>query len=132
MSNVDYNIKDLNDVFGAPSTDDVLVFNGGTWVPQAPTPNGFVAISTQAVNFAPADKNFYLVDVSGGAININLPAPSSGFTFTFKILGDAFTNNVTVVRNGTENIETVAANFVINNQLGAYNLISDGTDWYFY
>jgi len=88
------------------------------------------SISAQSSTFSAADGILYIVDVSGGAVSVNLPAPSSGLKFMVKIVGDALTNNLTLVRNGTENIETIGANFIIDNELGAYTVISDGTDWF--
>lgn len=130
--NVTDDLDSLDDVdLTGANNGDVLTLVAGTWNPVAPSGGSFPGtISSQTGTFAAADDNLYIIDVSGGAAQVNLPAPSSGLKFSIKIMGDAATNNVTINRNAAEEIEGVAANLVLTNELGAYKFISDGTDWF--
>jgi hypothetical protein len=92
------------------------------------------ATATGATSVSPAatDHNkIYLCNVSGGAITFNLPAPADGLIFHLKdIGGDAATNNITIVRNGSEKIDNAAASFVIDQAYAAVSIYSNGTDWF--
>lgn len=77
-----------------------------------------------------ANDNVVLVDSSGGARNITLPAPTSGRVLKIKDnTGSAATNNITVLPNAAELIDG-AASKVISNNWGSVELVSDGTDWF--
>lgn len=84
-------------------------------------------IVNNAATFSAVADTLHIVDATSGAITVNLPAPVSGLKFELKILGN---DTVTVSRNAAEDIEGVAADYTINNNLGAYMFISDGTDWF--
>lgn len=72
-----------------------------------------------------------LCDSTGGTFNITLPDPSLRKSFKIKDVGGAFgTNNVTLVRFGSENIEGLAASFALASNYGSYILFSDGTNWW--
>lgn len=71
------------------------------------------------------------VDTTGGAVTINLPAPAHGIRFKIKDAAGTFgTNACTLVRNGSEEIEGVAASLVLSAPGGTYEIWSDGTDWF--
>ncbi len=77
-----------------------------------------------------SDSELY-VDTSGGAINLQLPAPQVGAFFLIKDSKQTFaTNNLTIVRNGSEKIDGVSASKVCNVNNQEIILTSDGTDWY--
>lgn len=66
-----------------------------------------------------------------GAINVTLPAPTNGrFVLIKDISGNAATNNITLVRNGTERIEGVAASRTLQTNWGSWLISSNGTDWF--
>lgn len=65
------------------------------------------------------------VHVVNGASNVTLPAPIAGKTIKLK----AFTVPFTVLRNGGEKIDDVAANVVIDSEESYYQFKTDGTDW---
>lgn len=68
---------------------------------------------------------------NSGAINVTLPTPTSGRILIIKDkAGTAATNNVTIVRNGSERIEGLSASYVLQTNFGGVVLTSDGTDWY--
>lgn len=63
--------------------------------------------------------------------NLTLPAPVNGLTYEiWDISGTAETNNITLVRNGSEKISGVAASRVLSTNWGHWTITSDGTDWY--
>lgn len=77
----------------------------------------------------------YYVDTSGGAATVNLPASSGvtvGRTYIFvDIKRNAAVNNITFVPNGTDHINTLAANLVIT-QSGSYTMLTTDAagNWY--
>ena len=71
------------------------------------------------------------VDTSGGSVSITLPAPSAGFTIIIKDLNyTSATNNILIIRNGSEKIDEVAVNDVIETNGNVVSYISNGTDWF--
>lgn len=86
-----------------------------------------VSVST---NVTLTNQAVHLVDTSS-ARSLTLPAPStSSFMVIKDSTGSALTNNITIVRAGSEKIETVAASYVLNYSLGSWTFISNGTDWF--
>lgn len=73
--------------------------------------------------------DFVPVDVSGGAITINLPAaPLQGKGFTIAhVAGSAGTNNITVNGNGHNILG--AGTFIINTNFQTLTVVFDGTNW---
>jgi hypothetical protein len=67
-----------------------------------------------------------------GAFDLELPAsPPAGWHFWVKdVAGELSTNAVTVVRDGSESIEGVAADFELNVDFGAWHFFYDGADWW--
>jgi hypothetical protein len=89
-----------------------------------------VSITAGTTNIETADANkYYIVDASGGAVTLNLPAvgTSDGLTLAFEVL-DA-TNAITIVRDGTDTINGVASNYTSLTGVGdVVHFISiDGT-----
>lgn len=77
--------------------------------------------------------NMILADSSGGAVTINLPAASGGelYFWVKDETGSAQTNNISIAPDGSDEIENVNANYVIDWNNGAVALISDGaTKWH--
>ncbi len=70
--------------------------------------------------------------VSTAAVrSLVLPAPNVNTCIMVKdISGLASTNPITIVRFGSEKIETVAASYVLSSSLGCWTFVSDGTDWF--
>ncbi len=73
----------------------------------------------------------YMVDSTSLAISLQLPTPVINSWFIVKDSGyNAFTNNITLLRAGTEKIDNVSASFVIQNSGAAWMFITNGTDWF--
>lgn len=78
-----------------------------------------------------ADNNKVLLVSTAAARSITLPAPAANFKITIKDkTGQAATNNITLVRNGSEAIEGVSANKLLQTNWGCFTIISDGTDYF--
>jgi len=72
-----------------------------------------------------------LVNSTSLAITIQLPTPVQNFWFIVKDVGfNAFTNNITIARAGSEKIDNVAGNFVIDAKGACWIFTSNGTDWF--
>jgi hypothetical protein len=87
-------------------------------------------IKAQAANFTAKHGITYLVS-SAAARNIQMPTPRAGwYCFIKDSTGEASTNAFTLVRAGSENIETVAANYVLRDQFGFWKVDSNGTNFF--
>lgn len=68
---------------------------------------------------------------NSGAISITLPTPTNGRVLVVKdINGNASTNNISIVRHGSENIEGLAATYVFQTNYGSLTIGCDGTNWW--
>lgn len=75
--------------------------------------------------------DYYILCNHSGAINVTLPPPVAGRVLVIKdISGAANTNNITLVRNGTEQIEGIAASRLLQTNFGSWTLTTDGTNWW--
>lgn len=74
--------------------------------------------------------DFYIrVDTTSNAIALTLPAASTRYAFYLKdVGGNLETNNCTLTRAGSENIEDLAANKALTTNYGGWFIWSDGTD----
>jgi hypothetical protein len=99
----------------------------GAWAaPVVPTP----AVTAVSSNVTLTASTIHLVDCSA-ARSLTLPTPSSGLQLVIKdSTGQSNTNNITVVRAGSEQIEGVAASKVLQTDWGAWTFVSNGTDWF--
>jgi len=91
----------------------------------APSTISSINSNTSAVN-----KTIYLVDTSGGAVTVTLPAPTNGAIVVVKDTGSAQTNNISVAPNGAEDIDGVNASYVIDANFESDTFVSNGTDWF--
>jgi hypothetical protein len=68
---------------------------------------------------------------TAAARSLTLPTPASGTQIVVKdSTGSANVNNITIVRAGSEKIDTVAASYVMDEILKSITLVSDGVDWF--
>lgn len=88
---------------------------------------GIVSVSS---NVTLTDQRIHFVDTSS-ARSLTLPTPSAtSFIVVKDKTGSCMTNNITIVRAASEKIETVAASYTLDNDLGSWTFVSDGTDWF--
>lgn len=81
-------------------------------------------------NVTLTDGALHLVDTSS-ARTLTLPSPAlTSFIVIKDSTGSCDTNNITLVRAGSEKIETVAASYTLDTALGAWTIASNGTDWF--
>jgi hypothetical protein len=81
------------------------------------------------------DGRLLRLDSSGGAFNLTLPDPTtvSGLRLQLKDIGGVLsTHAVTLVRFGSEQIEGLAANFVLDANRGTWVLYCNGTGYEFH
>lgn len=87
-----------------------------------------VPISTTPVNVTSGST--YLVNTTA-ARTFNLPTPAANAFFAIRdVSGLAATNNITINRAGTEQIDGVAANKILATDLGYWIFVCDGTNWH--
>lgn len=71
---------------------------------------------------------------SGGAFNLTFPSPSTvavgKVLWVFDSTGSFGTNQVTMVRNGSENIQGLASNLILSANWGLYGFQTDGSNWF--
>lgn len=106
----------------------------GNLVWQNPTSaSQFLQPTSLPYTIMPADNGaIFTIDTTGGPGALTLPgSPIANFTFKVKDIGGAFgTNPVTLTRAGSEKIELLAANYLLQANYGEWQFISNGTDWY--
>lgn len=77
--------------------------------------------------------NSYNFVSTASARSETLPTPVPGCRIQIKDKTcTANTNNITIVRAGSEKIETIAASYIISANCEAIFLVSDGTDWFIF
>lgn len=93
---------------------------------------GSTAIDNTKSPYAPTTTDtLLLVSTTGAAVVINLPSASSRNGYRLRIKdsgGDAFTNNITINRNGTDLIEGLTS-LTISTNYGGYDLIPVTGGW---
>ncbi len=74
---------------------------------------------------------YHLVDTNA-ARTLTLPNPAITTTpiWVKDKTGLANTNNITIARFSTEQIETVGASYSLDSNLGAWTFVTDGTNWF--
>lgn len=70
------------------------------------------------------------LDSTGGSFNVQLPSPTAGFLITFKDVGNASLNPITLVRAGSETIDGQNGDFTIGTTHAAITLMGGGTNWF--
>ena len=87
------------------------------------------SVNSNSGTFTAAAQETYIVDTSGAAATITLPAAATDTFVRIKDNGNANTNNITVQTPGAETIDGQATD-VIDSDFEAVNYVSDGTNWY--
>jgi len=124
----------------APTSGQVLTATSSTtatW--QTPSGGGsgltapvVASVVTKTGSYTITTSDYIILCNNSGAINLTLPSPSTtGQVYVIKdIAGTAETNNITIVRAGSEKIEGVAASYIFRTNWGKITLVSNGTDWF--
>ena len=94
-----------------------------------PTSGVTPAVITATTYTVGSTDTFIRVDTTSNAIALTLPAASTRYAFYLKdVGGNLETNNCTLTRAGSENIEDLAANKALTTNYGGWFIWSDGTD----
>lgn len=90
-----------------------------------------MAAVTKTSNYTITNADYHVFANPAGAFNLTLPTPVNGLTFElWDISGTMQTNNVTLVRNGSEKISGIAASRVLQTNWGHWTVTTNGTDWF--
>lgn len=111
-----------NPVITATLTDVTIA--AGLTLPTVTKTTSYTLDSTAGVH------DYQIFSNQSAAISFTLPAPANGRQFIITdISGTANTNHITLVRNGSEKINGVAASYVYSVNFGTIRITSNGTDW---
>lgn len=89
------------------------------------------SIQSPYVMAAADNGKVFLVNTANAAQQFTLPPPAINFWFVVKdSAGSMGTNNITFVRNASENIEGLASSYVASASWGVFKFVSDGTNWF--
>ncbi len=114
---------------GIGATNKVLTVIAG--VPSWQTAASGGLTTTSVTGSVTATANSFHITNCTAACTITMPSPVAGNIIYIKDKsGNANLNNITVARAGSEQIEFVAASFIITANYGLYCFITDGTDWF--
>ena len=92
-----------------------------------------INISTISSNTSAVARKTYFCDTSGGSFNLTLPTPTINVFVTIKDIKGTFnTNNLIIIRNGSEKIENIAANRILNSNWSSVTFMADGTNWFMF
>lgn len=91
-----------------------------------------VTIDDTDVDYAPLGTDrVILVDTSSDVCSIQLPDPATFVgMINIRDLGSAATNNITIKRYDSEEINGSGADLVISTNNAAREIVSDGTNWW--
>lgn len=118
-------------------TEIVPVVQGGTT--ERTTTQAIADLPTQVVAYTadaslPAGDRLVFVDTTSGVVDLTLPTPGDDgrqFAITKTNTG---ANKITLVRNGSEDINGAAASYDLPGSdaaaIGRWHVVSDGTDWW--
>jgi len=105
-------------------------YNVSQWEDVGGGGGGVSVVTPGAYPHSAASGTIILVDTSA-ARTINLPAPTVDSFITIKdAAGLAGTNNITVARNASEQIEGLAANYKIEADWASVSFAANGTNWF--
>lgn len=85
---------------------------------------------TKSADYTAVNNDYLLVNTSGGAVTITLPAtPSTGdYVYFLDAAGTFQTYNLTVARNG-ETIQGTAENLTVSTNNVSFGLVYTGSTW---
>jgi len=132
---------DLISGTGSVTAGDIVVKSGATttatFKPAGLTLGAGLTTHTATASASPytidgyATADYIVFVDTTTAMTINLPAPTAGRILIIKdSTFNAATNNITIVRNGSEKIEGVAASRVLSSNGMSITLTSNGSDWF--
>ena len=122
-------LSDVDTSTAAPTSGQVLIWNGSNWAPGNTAAAGLNFDSTiQTSDFVAAINTGYFVNTATGVLDVTLPAsPSVGDeVHVIDSSNSAATNNITIVRNGNP-IASSASDLTVAVNGAAFRLIWSGS-----
>lgn len=127
VNGTNYTIPDFGDP--PPWNQTPLLVALGAAVASNPSFLEIVNVSTSPISVTSGKT--YLVNSTSLAITLTLPTAVSNLYFFVKDVGfNAYTNNITIARAGSESIEGVAGNLVLRSSGGYWGFVCNGTNWF--
>tara|TARA_R100001440_G_scaffold10874_1_gene19669 strand:- start:78 stop:1466 length:1389 start_codon:yes stop_codon:yes gene_type:complete len=115
-------LGDSGDSFVIPS--GVTITNNGTQTGFGRTGTVDWQTSIKTSTFTAASGEGYFVNTTGGAVTVNLPAGSVGAIVSIKDYAQTFdTNNCTISADGSEKIENLTTDLILDTEGSAVTLI---------
>jgi len=113
--------------------DEIGVYHNFLGKVKAVIYNKITTISTATYNLVATDQILHVTRTAAGVCTITIPTAQivSGRTIIVKDTGNAATNNITIVGEGSQTFDG-AANLVMATNYMAKNLYSDGTNLFIY
>lgn len=122
-------LSDVDTTTAAPTSGQVLIWNGSNWAPGNTAAAGLNFDSTiQTSDFVAVINTGYFVNTASGVLDVTLPAsPSVGDeVHVIDSSNSAATNNITIVRNGNP-IASSASDLTVAVNGAAFRLIYSGS-----
>lgn len=132
---VDGGLEELNDVdttTNSPGTTAglVMVSDGDNSYSFAENVTARKTVSTVTTATSAAVNNLYIVNTSGGAVTVTLPAShTAGDVVAIKCAGSSQTNAITLATADADTIDGASTQEVASN-FAAVECVSDGTNWF--
>ena len=122
-------LSDVDTTTAAPTSGQVLIWNGSNWAPGNTAAAGLAFDSAiKTASFSAAINTGYFVDTQNNVLSVTLPAsPSVGDeVHVIDSSNSAATNNITIVRNGNP-IASSATDLTVAINGAAFRLIYSGS-----
>lgn len=132
---VDGGLEELNDVdttTNSPGTTAglVMVSDGDNSYSFAENVTARKTVSTVTTATSASVNNLYIVNTSGGAVTVTLPAShTAGDVVAIKCAGSSQTNAITLATADSDTIDGASTQEVASN-FAAVECVSDGTNWF--
>lgn len=131
VSGVTYHVPEYGDTGWGQGSGNVQQLLIALAAISASTPTFMQTVSQTTTPATVISGKTYLVASNSLAITLNLPAPAANvYLFVVDVGGNAYTNNITIHRNGSESINGIASDVVLNTNNGSWGFVSNGTNWY--
>lgn len=133
-----YTDSNSMEVTAAGTSGQVLQSNGAaapTWTNMSAKELTTLSVTGNITIGAASEDIVFLVQTASSAITITLPAVSgvnAGRRYHFKdVSGNAGTNPITLVPDGSDSVEGVASSRLLEANFGSWHIIGDGvSDWW--
>lgn len=132
---VDGGLEELNDVDTTTNSPGstaglVMISDGDNSYSFAENVTARKTVSTVTTATSASVNNLYIVDTSGGAVTVTLPAShASGDVVAIKCSGSSQTNAITIATADSDTVDGATTQEVASN-FAAVECVSNGTNWF--